>query len=191
MKELFMASYYWLDLLVGFGSPLLLYLLVRYKIVPGRDWRLFWLGALIGLTWEAPFFLLSRLSAYPVVEWIREPPVHYLIYLVGHTLWDGALFLTGVWLVRIICKAPVMTEFRWLELATLLFWGQLTAILVEYSAVSNEAWSFIDSYWFNPTMIQLEAGAITWMMQVIWLPACILFYFIALKVKVFGSDPAN
>jgi len=188
MSDLFMASYCWLDLLVGFGSPILLIVLIRFNMRPARDWRLFGLGALIGLTWEAPMFLLSKLTEYPVVAWMREPPVHYLIYLVSHTFWDGAIFLVGVWAVTLVCAKPVLTRFSWKELGILLLWGQATAILVEYSAVSNQAWHFIEGYWFNPTMLQLEQGPITWMMQVIFVPATLLFYFVALKVKVFGAD---
>ena len=182
--ETIKAAYYYLDLLVGFGSPILLYFLVRFGRVKPRDWRLFWLGALIGLTWEIPIFLMSKLSAMPVIFWIREPPVHYVFLMICHTLWDGAIFVVGVWLAVLLCKnRTVLSRFSWAELSVMVLWGQISAFLVEFSSISSEAWEYFQGYWWNPTVLVINGRPITLIIQIAWFFAPIAFYLIALKMQ--------
>jgi hypothetical protein len=183
MVAFFKSSFYWLDLLVGFGSPILLLVLIRFKRIDRLNWRIFWLGAFIGALWEFPIFLLSKHSAIPIVAWIRPFPAHYLFYVLSHTLWDGALFLLGVWLIKAICRPPVLVNSRWRELWVLVAWGQISAFVVEFSAVSNDAWAFIDAYWWNPGILAVGEYSVTLMMQVIWLLVVAPFYLILLWMK--------
>lgn len=185
--ELFKSSYYWLDLLVGFGSPILLYVLVRKNVVGRRDWKLFWIGAAIGLSWELPIFMLSALSSYPVIIWLRPLPLNWVIFMICHTLWDGAIFLVGVWLVQFCCKRPILTQFRWPELLIMVIWGQISAFLVEFSSVTNDAWVYVEGYWWNPTAFRVGPHPITIIIQIAWFFAPILFYFAALKISSKGS----
>ena len=183
-SDLFQNSYYWIDLLIGFGSPVLIYILCRSGKIAGRNWRLFWLGALIGASWEIPIFMLSKLTSFPIVAWIREFPIHYSFFMVSHTLWDGALFLAGVWLVALAGRPPTLTRFRWSELGVLTVWGQVSAFLVEFSSVYNEAWTFIAGYWWNPTLLAVGHHQITLMMQLIWFVAIVGFYLIAISPRI-------
>lgn len=189
MMELFQSSYYWLDLLVGYGSPVVLYVLYRRKLVAARDWRLFWLGALIGLTWEIPIFMLSAHAILPIVTWIRPFPTNYAIFMISHTLWDGAIFVVGVWLVAWLCKGPILARFAWAELVVLLIWGQVSAFLVEFSSISNDGWMYVQGYWWNPTVLWIDGRPINLLIQIVWLAAPILFYLIALKMNL--SDPGT
>ena len=186
--ELFKSSYYWLDLLVGYGSPILLYALVRKNIVGRRDWKLFWIGAAIGLSWEIPIFMLSALSSHSVIIWLRPLPLNWVIFMICHTLWDGAIFLVGVWLVQLCCKRPILTQFRWPELIVMVIWGQISAFLVEFSSVTNDAWVYVEGYWWNPTAFRVGPHPITIIIQIAWFFAPILFYFAALKISSKGSD---
>ena len=183
MRELFKNSYYWLDLLVGFGSPILLFTLYRLKKVDRLDWRLFWLGAFIGLFWEIPIFVLSGESSLPIVTWPRPFPFHYSVFMISHTLWDGAIFVVGIWVVKLLCPSPIFAKFNWKELAILIAWGQITAFLVEFSSVMNDGWIYVKGYWWNPVMIYVNAHPIPIMMQVLWFIAPVAFYFVALKWK--------
>lgn len=187
MMELFKSSYYWLDLLVAYGGPFLLYLFYRKGKISRRDWRLFWYGVLIGLIWEIPIFLLSRFSSYAIISWIRELPIHHLLFLVGHSLWDGLLFVSGVWLVGLLLRPPLLTRFRWSELLILVLWGEVTAFLVEFSSITNDAWVWVEGHWWNPTLWSVGGHPITLAMQAIWFIAMIAFYFIALKTTT-GAD---
>lgn len=191
MMDLFKSSYYWLDLLVGFGSPLLLFACYRLNRISRRDWRLFWIGAAIGLSWEIPIFLMSKISTLPIIHHITEPPVHYLILMICHTLWDGAFFLVGAWLAVFIRRRPILVKFNWVELAIMVAWGQISAFLVEFSSIINDAWIYHEGYWWNPSILTFNDRPITLMIQVVWFFAPILFYFIALKIARFDDNPRS
>ena len=183
MRELFQDAYYWMDLGVGYSAPVIVYLLLRMKRIDQVVWRLFWVGCLIGLTWEIPMFVLSAEdTGLPVLVWVRPPPVHYLVLMVSHTLWDGGLFLVGMWLVHRLCRAPAFQVFRWKELAVLLLYGQLSELMVELSSTLNDSWAFIPGYWWNPTLFWFNEHPITLMPQLVWLVAPVLFYLAALRL---------
>ena len=133
-----LADYFFaFDLLVGFSLPV--YFHLRHR--SGRDdaavLSLFWLGVGIGLVWEVPIFLSAILAEDPIVTFIREPPLHPLIFMVAHAFWDGGLFLAGLALVRSLCTEPVLARFRWQELAVLIGWGQGSELLVEIEATAG------------------------------------------------------
>lgn len=181
--EWFEASYYYLDLLVGYVSPVIFFFLYRAKKIDELSWRSYWIGALIGLAWEAPIFVLSgEPTGVPVIVWHRPLVTHYLVFMVSHTLWDGLLFVIGIWLVRLFCRAPCFRGFRWQELAVLVTWGQVSELLVEVSSTANDGWSFVE-YWWNPVMFECNGHPINWLMQVIWLAAPILFYLILIRLE--------
>jgi len=184
MLELFQTAYYALDLLIGYGAPLVVFALYRAGRIDRFLWRLFWLGCALGLTWEIPMFVLSAEdTGLPLLHWVRPLPVHYLVLMVSHTLWDGALFLVGVWLVRRLCRPPTFQAFRWPELGVLLVYGQLSELLVELSSTLNDGWVFITDYGWNPTLFHFSGHPITLMPQLVWLAAPMAFYQIALRLN--------
>ena len=183
MLALFRELYYPLDLLIGFGAPLVLYLLVRTGHADRFLWRLFWLGALVGLSWEIPIFVLSgEQTALPIITWIRPLPAHYAVFLVCHTLWDGLLFVLGVLLTKRLCRPPHFTRFRLVELAVLFLWGQLSALLVEISSTLNDAWIYVDHPW-NPALFHVNGHAIQALIQWIWLLAAVVYYLLLLRLS--------
>ena len=181
MADFFCASYYWFDLLIGLGCPLVLFGLRRLEWLDRRAWRLFWFGAFLGLFWELPVFMLSKIGSYPIITWDRELPVHFSVFLLAHTLWDGGLFLIGVWLVRRLCRPPALTRFRWAELVVLIAWGQISSVAVEVSSVLNDGWVYVTGYWWNPTLLTLQGHPLTLWPQIPWLLAPIVFYRAAIK----------
>ena len=100
------SVFYQLDLLIGFGAPILVYILYRINKINKFSLYVFWVGAAIGLTWEIPMFVGSYEGFFITIQQIRSYPFHYLVFMISHTLWDGALFLLGYWLVILLCKAP-------------------------------------------------------------------------------------
>ena len=183
MQGWLLLWFYWIDLLIGFGAPLVLWACRRRGRLGMLDWRLFWMGAAIGAVWEVPIFVLSRHSSWPVIGWVRELPVHYCLFVVAHSLWDGGLFVVGVWLVRGLVSPPVLARFRPVELAVLIAFGQVSALLVEVSSILDDGWVYVEHYWWNPTLLRVADRPITLLPQLIWLVAPIAFYALALRIS--------
>ncbi len=174
------AGFYHLDLLVGYGLPVLVLLLGRSYAGIGS---LFWLGVVIGLLWEIPIFVMSGADVgLPLITFVRTPPVHWLFFLVGHTLWDGGLFLVGIGLIHLLCPAPVLRSFAGRELAVLLVWGQLSALCVELISIGNDGWVYLTTYSWNPVLFRARGYGVTLLPQLIWLLAPVLYYFGALFI---------
>lgn len=175
--------YYTLDLLIGFGSPFVVYALYRAGKVRRLIWQLFWAGAAIGLLWEVPIFVGSaETTTFATIRWIEPLPTHYAVFLLSHTLWDGALFLVGVWLVNRVCAETWWTRFDAKALLVMIAWGQLSELAVEVSSTSNDGWTFITDYAWNPTLFERNGHAITLFPQLIWLAAPVLFYAVLLRL---------
>jgi hypothetical protein len=183
MLEIFKEAYYPLDLLIGFSSPLLLYFIYRTGRIEKFVWYSFWIGVIVGLTWEIPIFVLSGEStSVPIVTWIRPLTAHYLVFMISHSLWDGLIFVIGLWLVYRICREPFLQHFRWSEMLVFLIWGQASALLVELSSTLNDGWVFVQ-YWWNPAVFQFNGHNITWLMQIVWAAAAIGYYVLLTKLK--------
>lgn len=182
--------YYTLDLLIGFGAPMVLCALRRNGKISGLTWRLFWVGSLIGLSWECPIFLLSAEStALPIIRWVTPLPVHYSVFLIAHTFWDGGLFLAGVWIADRVCDPGWRTRFNPCAMAVMLVWGQLSELAVEISSVLNGGWAYVTGYAWNPVLFRVRGHAITLLPQLIWLAAPALYYVCLIRlVRRNGAD---
>ena len=181
MTNLLRAGFYWIDLAVGLGGPLLLLTLLRRGRLQARSWLFFWLGTLLGAVGEVPVFLSSAYGATPVIVWVRELPAPAWIFLVSHASWDGLLFLVGTWLVEAACRPPALVRFRWAELAVLIAWGQVQELAVELSSVLNDAWMYVPGHWWNPTLFQVAGHSITLLPQAAWFILPVVFYPLALR----------
>lgn len=175
--------YYALDLIVGFGVPLIVFSRRNRSEWDCRLNKLFWLGAAVGLTWEVPIFLSAILSSTPVITFIEEPPLHPYVFLVSHTLWDGTLFVIGVLLMRLISGSEVLQRFRWSELLVLLVWGQLSAFAVEISSVTSGGWVYVAGHPWNRVLFEINGHPITALPQAIWLLAPVVYYWLALEIS--------
>lgn len=183
MLDLFKEMYYYLDLLVGFGSPFLIYFLYKTGRVQKMIWHFFWIGAAIGLLWEVPIFVVSGEStSLPIIVWITPLITHYSVFMLSHSLWDGLIFVIGIWIVYLTCTQPYFEKFRWSELCVLLLWGQVSELMVELSSTLNDGWAFV-KYWWNPVLFKFNGHNIALLMQVVWLLAATLFYLLLVKLK--------
>ncbi len=187
--ELFRQSYYYSDLAIGYGAPLVFLVLYKTRRIDGFIWRFFWIGVLVGLLWEIPIFVLSGEStSLPIVVWNRPFPCHYLVFMVSHSLWDGLLFVIGIGLVRLFCRKPHFEKFRSQELLVLLIWGQVSELLVEISSTANDGWSFVE-YWWNPVMFTVNNHNVTWLGQWIWAAAPVLYYVLLIRFGPQNKTP--
>lgn len=177
--------YYALDLMIGFGSAVILFLCLKKRAVDRVLWNLYCLGAAIGLLWEIPIFVLSAgKSNMPLIVWKTQLPAPIGIFIVAHTLWDGLLFLLGVCLIFKINPDTRLDAFKWKELSAFIVWGEISALLVEVSSTLNNGWSYLEYSW-NPVLFKIKGQNITALPQIIWFFAPVFFYCIMTRMKVF------
>jgi len=185
------APFYAIDLFVGFSLPVYLHLRHHpaHRIGPPRRprsrpdttavVRLFWLGVVIGLTWEVPIFISASFATNPIIDFVREPPLHPLVFMIAHAFWDGGLFLAGLALVQALSARPVLSAFRWRELVVLTLWGQTSALAVEVVSVVNDAWVYDGDRPWNPVLFSVSGHPITALPQIVWLVAPVAYYLAA------------
>lgn len=181
-----MVFFYWFTWIAGILICLIVYILYKTNKIDKYIWHLFWIGFLLGLCWELPLSIANQVSNFPPARFITPTPspspVSTIIIIITHSLWDGGLFLLGVWFVNLLCKKSILEKFKACELIILIIYGQVSELIVELTSSFSNAWEYIE-YWWNPTLFMFNGHNITLMPQLIWLAAPIAFYFIALKLK--------
>ena len=178
----FEEIYYWADLAVGFGGPLVVWALVRLGLLQRAAWWQFALGVLVGLTWELPIFVGSfATTRFATIAFVRAPPVHWTVLMVSHTLWDVSLFLLGCWLVRLCFGQRAFQKLHLSQLLLFALYGQALALAVELSSTGNSAWFFVDLWW-NPAMFQFNGHDITVLPHIFWVWGSLCFYFLWLPL---------
>ncbi len=165
---------------------LVLYFTIAYRT--GRLSRVmflaFWIGCLIGATWEFTFMFLGDDFAYAVNPWpfgLSGWPKK-----LAHSIWDGGLFMTGV----LLCRSLLGRESRflgwdWRELGIMEVWGIGQELLVEY-LFNGRVWNYVPLPW-NPVIIPPLPGSATTVgytliPQLVWVIAPIVFYYLLLKL---------
>jgi hypothetical protein len=176
-----------IDIFIGATIPITIAVLYRTKKITRFTWRMFWIGCLLGLLWEVPLSTLDGLGIVDIFNFASSPPVHFTVIIISHTLWDGGLFLLGVWLVNLFCAEPLFSAFRWKELMILLVWGQVQELAVELISTGSNGWEY-NALWWNPVMFLFNGRNITLIPQLIWLAAPVLFYFAALRVRLTSQE---
>ncbi len=182
------TALYFGDLAVGFGLPICVHVAARGRPWGGRPVELFWLGVVVGLTWEVPLFLSAAYGSTPVLELLGAAPAHELVFLVSHALWDGGLFLAGVWLVQIVAGRAsgagsiwqsALRELRWRDFAVLVLYGQASELLVEVIGIAGGMWSYVLPHPANVGFAELLGHPLTLLPQGIWLVAPMVYYVAA------------
>ncbi len=182
MSEFFQSHFYIIDFILGISSLVIISVLYARGRIDRYLWLLFLVGCGLGFTWEFLCNLNIAHGASPVARFITPLPFHYMIIVVIHSFWDGALFTIGAWLVRKTCAPPHFTSFRVAELAVIIVWGQAQEIVVEMISATGAAWEWLPYAW-NPTLFVFNGYHITLLPQVIWFAATIAFYCIALTLR--------
>lgn len=144
---------------------------------------MFWIGVLIGATWEIGFYFLGpRFSTAPLYVFSSEPPFPVILLNISHCIWDGGLFMVGVLLVRILLKPPHLMRFRWPELGVMLAWGAAQGILVELLSISGGLWLY-QARWYNPSLFEFKGTPFTLLPILVWVIAPVAFYLLALPIN--------
>ena len=140
-------------------------------------YRLFWIGCLIGSTWEFTFLFLGSDFLHSVKDWpfgLDGWPRK-----LSHSIWDGGIFMVGVLLCNKFVDSARFLKFSWNELGIMLSWGIFQELLVEY-LFNGRVWVYEPLPW-NPVIIPPLLGSattvgFTLMPQLVWVVAPIVFY---------------
>tara|TARA_B100000214_G_scaffold371231_1_gene347221 strand:- start:269 stop:835 length:567 start_codon:yes stop_codon:yes gene_type:complete len=144
---------------------------------------MFWIGCLIGSTWEFTFLYLGPEFVHSVKEWplgLGGWPRK-----LSHSIWDGGLFMIGVFLCEKYLPRPLFVRFNKKELSIFLSWGIFQELLVEY-LFNGRVWIYEPLSW-NPVIIPRLPGSAelcpgyTLIPQAVWVVAPIIFYFLFLR----------
>lgn len=183
---------FYLDIAVSLAIPAFFTFMHYTRRFQPRIWYMFWAGCLIGATWEFGFYFLGpdfNASAPLFIlhtEFPLPPPTMHLL----HCFWDGGLFMIGVALVFWLCRPPHLERFRWQELGVMVLWGQLSELAVELVGSNGALWEY-QRTWYNPVIFRINDHNITWLPQLVWLAAPVVFYFVALWINArFGGNEA-
>jgi len=109
-------------------------------------YKLFWIGCLIGSTWEFTFLFLGPEFLHSVKEWpfgLGGWPRK-----LSHSIWDGGLFMVGVYFCLKYLQGPHFYRFSWNALGIMLSWGIFQELLVEY-LFNGRVWVYEPLSW-NP-----------------------------------------
>ena len=152
--------------------------------ISSEYYTLFWIGCLIGATWEFTFLLLGdeflhsvKVWPYGLSGWPRK---------LSHSIWDGGIFMVGVYFCEKYLKDPLFKSFNKNELFIMLSWGICQELLVEY-LFNGRVWIYEPLPW-NPIIIPPLPGSAllspgyTFVPQAIWVVSPIIFYSICLII---------
>ncbi len=183
------TAYYLADLVLAATFPVAVLLACRRGWLSPQAWTLFWVGVAIGTVWEIPIFALSAWSEQPVLHWLTPLPAHPAVFVVAHSLWDGALLLGGLELATQVTRRVGGSPFGPLGLSVQVLWGQVTELVVELSAITANTWVYLDGLWFNPPLAHFEGQPLPATLQGIWLVASLIFAAIAHTLRWTTPQP--
>ena len=171
------------DFTIALGLAIGFITFYKMGIINKTYHTMFWIGCLIGSTWEFTFLYLGPDFVHSVKEWplgLGGWPRK-----LSHSIWDGGLFMVGVFLCERYLKGPLFQRFELRELFILLSWGIFQELLVEY-LFNGRVWIYPPLSW-NPIIIPIMPGSAelspgyTLIPQAVWVVAPIIFYLFLLK----------
>ena len=144
----------------------------------------FFAGCLIGSTWELTFHFLGDAFSHSIKIWPWG--LDGLPKKLSHSIWDGGLFMVGIWLCIKFLPGPHFTKFNTRELLLMEGWGIFQELLVEY-LFNGRVWLYEELSW-NPVIIPPLPGSATtvgytFIPQAIWVVAPLVFYVLLIKLK--------
>ena len=171
------------DYFVSTALVILFFRFWKNNILPKYLIKAFMIGCVIGSTWEFTFHFLGDEFAYAVKQWplgLSGWPKK-----LSHSIWDGGLFMFGIWLCFKYLPLPLFTRFSWRELGIMEAWGIFQELLVEY-LFNGRVWVYNELPW-NPVIIPPLPGSATTVgytliPQAVWVVAPVVFYLILLRL---------
>ena len=169
----------WTAFIVGNSAPLLFIILHRTQKISRELFNLYFLGVLVGLSWEIPFALAGKSFHLILIDW---PVDLQLARNITYSFIDGLIFIFGILLAQTFLKnKDFLYQFNSTALLIMIIWGSFSEFLVDLNG-NGKLWLFIEN-WYNPVFITINGNGLTIIPQLIWFVAPIVYYFIILKCQ--------
>ena len=167
----------WAAFIVGNSAPVIFFILYYYQKITAELFKLYFLGVLVGLTWEIPFALAGKSFHLILIDWPINLP---LVRNITYSFIDGLIFIVGIFLAKAFLKnKEFFYTFNSTALLIMIIWGSISEFLVDLNG-NGKLWLFIDN-WYNPVFITINGNGLTIIPQLIWFVAPIVYYFTILR----------
>ena len=173
----------WAAFIIGNCTPFLFIIFYKAQKISSEIFTLYFLGVLVGLTWEIPFALAGKSFHLILIDWPINLP---LVRNITYSFIDGLIFIIGIFLVKAILKNEnFLYEFNVKALSIMIIWGSISEFLVDLNG-NGKLWLFIDN-WYNPVFVTINGNNLTIIPQLIWFVAPIVYYVVILNYKGFEA----
>ena len=167
----------WAAFIIGKSPPLLFIILLKTEKISREFFNLYFLGVLVGLTWEIPFALAGKSFHLILIDWPIDFP---LVRNITYSFIDGLIFIVGVLLAKAYLKNKhFLYKFNSTALLIMIIWGSFSEFLVDLNG-NGKLWLFLEN-WYNPVFITINDNGLTIIPQLIWFIAPIVYYLTVLK----------
>ena len=167
----------WAAFIIGNSAPLLFIILLKTEKISREFFNLYFVGVLVGLTWEIPFALAGKSFHLILIDWPIDFP---LVRNITYSFIDGLIFIVGVLLVKAYLKNKhFLYKFNSTALLIMIIWGSFSEFLVDLNG-NGKLWLFLEN-WYNPVFITINDNGLTIIPQLIWFIAPIVYYLTVLK----------
>ena len=174
----------WAAFIIGNSAPFFFIIFYKAQKISSELFTLYFLGVLVGLTWEIPFALAGKSFHLILIDWPIDLP---LVRNITYSFIDGLIFIVGILLAKFFLKNKnFLNEFDAKALSIMIIWGSVSEFLVDLNG-NGKLWLFIDN-WYNPVFITINGNGLTIIPQLIWFIAPIVYYFVILNYKGFEAE---
>jgi hypothetical protein len=163
----------WTAFIIAHITPLAFIALYYFKYISKKVFSLYFIGVLVGLTWEIPFSLAGKSFHLILIDWPIDLP---LVRNIAYSFIDGLIFIIGVYLSKLTLKnSDFLYKFNSNALVIMILWGSFSEFLVDLNG-NGKLWLFIDN-WYNPVFVTINGNGLTCYSS-INLVCCSLLYII-------------
>mgnify|MGYP001328040777 FL=1 len=174
----------WAAFIIGNSAPFFFIIFYKAQKISSELFTLYFLGVLVGLTWEIPFSLAGKSFHLILIDWPIDLP---LVRNITYSFIDGLIFIVGILLAKVFLKNKnFLYKFNFKALSIMVIWGSVSEFLVDLNG-NGKLWLFIDN-WYNPVFITINGNGLTIIPQLIWFLAPIVYYFVILNYKGFEAE---
>ena len=136
----------WAAFIIGNSLPFFFIIFYKAQKISSELFTLYFLGVLVGLTWEIPFALAGKSFHLILIDWPIDLP---LVRNITYSFIDGLIFIVGILLAKVFLKNKnFLYEFDAKALSIMIIWGSVSEFLVDLNG-NGKLWLFIDN-WYNP-----------------------------------------